>query len=209
MKAFLFLELAVIFSSAILLTTQLFYNCLNESHFMLIGGIGVVIALVAVIVGYMPSTTTLALYFVLALAAFGFFMYNLGVGYIVYNFGSDSRAVFIERAVRAELRGLPKYAERSKEKFNSYAYVCRHEAFAFAPGNIDVVYEKESCYGPLAFLIFDTERPEPYSRFRCESNPEGWLVETNDPANDNTLCIDSRRQVVENERPVDDGVRCR
>lgn len=208
MKTFLFLELSVIFAASFLLTTQLFYNCLNEAHFAIIGSLGVAVAGGILLSGYTPSVNTLALYFILALSAFGYVIFTITVGYVVYNFGPENRSIFIEKEVVSILKSLPRHADRSKEKFGSYQFVCRNEAFSFVPGLIDAAHEAESCYGPLAFLIFPTDEPTPFTRYRCEADKDGWVVETNRPGDDTYLCIDARWQVVQNQNEVD-GVACR
>jgi hypothetical protein len=207
MKAFLFLELTVIFATSFLLTVQLFYNCLNETHFMALGLLGGITALVALVAGYSPSPTTVALYFALAICAVGFFLYHLAIGYIVYDFGEKSRNVFIEKEVTSILRNLPKYAERSKEKYNSYEHVCRSENFAFVPTAIENAHSDESCYGPLAFLLFDKKNPPKY--FTCEADEAGWRVESQIPDEVGYLCIDTRRQVLTNELSREEEASCR
>ncbi len=208
MKPFLFLELCVIFTSSLLLTTQLFYNCLNETHFLVIGCVGIGVAGIVMAIGYEASPLTLALYFVLSLAAMGYIVYHLGIGYIVYDFGSVSRDVFVEQTLTSELRSLPQYAERSNSKFGSYEFVCRHEGFAFIPGNVEQAYEHESCYGPLAFLIFDI--PELPHYVNCQANEAGWALEIAKPGDKNQfLCMDTRRQVLTNEASIGESSSCR
>jgi len=174
---------------------------------MALGLLGGVTALVAIVAGYSPAPTTIALYFALAGCAVGFFLYHLAIGYIVYDFGATSRNVFIEQDVTAILKSLPKYAERSKDKYGTYEYVCRNETFAFIPGAIKVAHDEESCYGPLAFLLFDKENPPRF--FSCEANESGWRVESQLPEEGGYLCIDTRRQVLNNELSKGEEVSCR
>ena len=208
MKAFLFVELCVIFTSSFLLTTQLFYNCLNETHFIIIGCVGIAVASGVMFAGYEPSPLTLALYFILSLAAMGYTIYHLGIGYIVYDFGGTSRDVFVERALTTELRSLPQFAERSNTKFGSYEFVCRHEGFAFMSGDVEQAYARESCYGPLAFLIFDIPKAPLY--LNCQADDDGWALEIAKPGDDGQyLCIDTRRQVLTNEASFGETASCR
>ena len=207
MRVILFLELCVIFASSFLLTTQLFYNCLNETHFIIIGCIGLAVAGLIVLAGYEPSGTTVALYFFLSLAAMGFILYHLAIGYIVYDFGEQSRNIFIENTLNSELKSLPKYADRSQRTYDSFEFVCRHEAFAFVPGEIELAYQAESCYGPLAFLLWDEQQ---YPRYlNCQASEESWALEIERPGSDQFLCIDTRRLVVVNADSIGEAPSCR
>lgn len=207
MKVLLFLELTVIFATSFLLTTQLFYNCLNETHFMALGLLGGITALGALVAGYTPSPTTIALYFALAVCAIGLFLYHLAIGYIVYDFGSVSRNIFIEKDITVILKNLPKYAERSHDKYGSYEHVCRSENFVFIPSAIEGAHQAESCYGPLAFLLFDKDNPPRF--FSCSADENGWRVESQFPDKDGYWCIDTRRQVLKNELSRGEVASCR
>ena len=207
MKTLLFLELTVIFATSFLLTVQLVYNCLNETHFITLGLLGGITALLALVVGYSPSPTTIALFFALSGCAVGFFLYNLAIGYIVYDFGAVSRNIFVEKEVTRILKTLPKYAERSKDKYGSYEFVCRHDYFAYIPISIEAAHQKESCYGPLAFLFFDKDEPPKF--FECNATQDGWLAESELSEEGDYLCNDTRRQVLKNDFSKADEISCR
>ncbi len=174
---------------------------------MAIGLLGGITALIALVAGYSPSPTTIALYFALSICAIGFFLYNLAIGYIVYDFGAVSRNIFVEKEVTSILKNLPKYAERSHDKYGSYEHVCRNESFVFVPAAIETAHSDESCYGPLAFLLFDKENPPRY--FDCKADDIGWRVESQIPDAEEYLCIDTRRQVLMNKFSRGEETSCR
>lgn len=205
MKALLFAELSLIFTSSALLTTLLFYNCLSEIHLIVIGVVGVLLAYIVVGLDYTPRPTTLVLYFFLSFFAFGFLMYNLAIN-LVYNFGPESRDIIVEKAIRAELKSLIKFAERSKTEFGSYEFVCRHEGFSFTPLNIDSAFLKESCYGPLGYLLFGDRIKK--NTFQCEATAESWRVVNQIPGSTQYLCLDVDKTVRVIDAPPEGSVRC-
>lgn len=205
MKALLFAELSLIFTSSILLSTLLFYNCLSEIHLLVIGVLGVLLAYVVVGLEYAPGPTTLVLYFFLSFFAFGFLLYNLAVN-LVYNFGPESRDIMVEKVIRAELKSLTRFAERSKTEFGSYEFVCRHEGFSFTPLAIDAAFAKESCYGPLGYLLFGDKTPK--NTFQCVASAESWRVTNQIPGSSQYLCLDTDKTVRVIDAPVEGTTRC-
>lgn len=207
MKPFLFLNLGLIFSSSILLVVLLFFNCLNEAHFAAVFSVGFVTSLLISFSSYKPNSTLFVLYFGLAFCSFAFLIFQVTMSGFVYSFSEESRAVFIERDVRDEMKRMPLYAIKSEGKYGTYANVCASPPIASFPLAVEAIYKKESCVGPLGFLLFDENYLSLF--YSCNADEENWVVEETHPNGEGYLCIDKSRIVFANEKSIGEALSCR